>query len=171
MKIHKYRLLLFWILIFSYGTIHADESPESLNYRGIELFQQGKIDEASSVFNQAIIKYPDYVISYGNRGRIYEAKQEYTKAINDYSKAIELAPNIAKSYYNRGNVYRKIENSDQAISDYTSAILLDPSYTKAIENRGILYWLSKRDKVKACSDLSKACALGNCKAFKMLKCE
>lgn len=63
-------------------------------------------------------------------------RQEYDKAINDFSEAIRLDPNVAIIYFNRGNAYYDHGNLDKACSDYNEAIRLDPNFARAYVGRG-----------------------------------
>jgi tetratricopeptide (TPR) repeat protein len=162
--------LIILLILFS-GGVQAGDPAADLNIRGTNFLAQGNIDKAFKIFNKAIAQYPNYSISYGNRGRIFEIKKEYKRAISDYDKVIELSPSIAKSYFNRGNVFRKNGMPDKAFLDYSAAIELDPNYAKALENRGILNWVNNKDRANACKDLAKACALNKCKVFRKLQCQ
>ena len=61
-----------------------------------------------------------------NRGIAWCAKQEYDKAIADYTEAIRLDPKDATAYDDRGNAWYAKNEYDKAIADYTEAIRLDP---------------------------------------------
>src|SRR5271157_5169359 len=54
-------------------------------------------------------------------------RQEYDKAINDFSEAIRLDPNYVPAYVSRGNAYGTHGAVDKAINDFTEAIRLDPN--------------------------------------------
>ena len=58
---------------------------------------------------------PDLAEAYHNRGLAWAEKDEYDKAIADYSEAIRLKPDYAKAYFNRGIAYYK--KGDQAKAD------------------------------------------------------
>ena len=66
-------------------------------------------------------------------------KDDFDKAIADYSKAIELDPEHALAYRDRGFVYYLEDDSDKAIADYSKAIELDPEYAPAYSDRGNVY--------------------------------
>ena len=63
---------------------------------------------------------------YLHRGDAYFEKEEYDKAIAEFSRAIELDPNYAEAYYKRGVAYLRKDKYDEAIADLTKAIELDP---------------------------------------------
>lgn len=64
-------------------------------------------------------------------------KNDYTKAIKDYSNFIELYPNYDIVYSNRGNAKYKLEDYRGAIQDYNKAIEINPSNEINYFNRGI----------------------------------
>jgi tetratricopeptide (TPR) repeat protein len=63
---------------------------------------------------------------YACRGRAYENKGEYDRAIGDYNKAIELDPELAGTYNSRGIAYTYKGEYERAIRDHEKAIELDP---------------------------------------------
>lgn len=52
---------------------------------------------------------------------MHVARNEYSKAIDDYTIALNLDPNLAEAYYNRGIVRITTKNTDKAISDLSKA--------------------------------------------------
>ncbi|MGD2179711.1 tetratricopeptide repeat protein [Lusitaniella coriacea] len=76
---------------------------------------------------------------YFYRGTAYYHKQNYNKAIVDYTQALHLDPSSAVTYYNRGTAHAHQQEYDEAIVDYTQALHLDPDYAKAYGNRGAAY--------------------------------
>ena len=65
------------------------------------------------------------VHSYHNRGISYDKKEEYDKAIADFTKVLQLEPMNANAYFNRGSAYDAKGEFDAAIRDYTTALELD----------------------------------------------
>src|SRR5262245_31160869 len=63
---------------------------------------------------------------YFYRGNAYHAKEDYGRAIADYSEAIRLVPKLPTLLYNRGIAYLSNEDYDRAIADFSEAIRLDP---------------------------------------------
>lgn len=126
-------------------------------------------EEAIKAYTQAIQIKPVYYQAYINRGNAYKNKGQYDQAIKDYSKAIEIVPGVAEFYYSRGNAYYNKGQYDQAISDHNKAIEINPMYASAYDNRGFIYFENLGDKVKGCADFKKACELGKCKNYNILK--
>jgi tetratricopeptide (TPR) repeat protein len=74
---------------------------------------------------------------YDDRGAAYKAKQDYDRAIADYSEAIKIDPEKSSYYYFRGDAYKAKQDYDRAIADYSEAIKIDPKYASAFYNRGL----------------------------------
>ncbi len=72
-------------------------------------------------FSEAIKLNPNNAYLYYNRGNMHVARNEYSKAIDDYTIALNLDPNLAEAYYNRGIVRITTKNTDKAISDLSKA--------------------------------------------------
>jgi tetratricopeptide (TPR) repeat protein len=97
-------------------------------------------------------------INYGNRGRAYEAKGDYDRAIADYNQAISLSPKNYTFYNSRGISHRNKGDIDRAIADYNQAISLNPKEPDPYYNRGISY-RNKGDIEHAIADYSEAIRL------------
>jgi len=95
--------------------------------------------------------------SYYNRGFEYYKKQEYDKAIADYSQAIQLDPNATR-YANRGAAYNNKGDYDKAIADFNQAISFDSRNETAYSNRAFAY-NGKGDYDKAIADANQAIQL------------
>jgi tetratricopeptide (TPR) repeat protein len=91
-------------------------------------------------------------------GNACYARQQYDKAIADYTQALQLDPSYAVAYYNRGIAYDDLEQYDKAIADYDQALQLDSSYTKAYYSRGNAYY-ALRQYDKAIADYDQALQL------------
>ena len=90
-------------------------------------------------------------------GKEHYEKEQYDKAIRDYTRAIELKPDSAKTYKNRGTAFYKLKQYDKAIQDYSKSIeLKSDEYNYLL--RGIAYGkLEQYDK--AIQDYSKSIEL------------
>ena len=107
--------------------------------RGNRAYDEGRLQDAMDEYSKAIEIYPENAGAYYNRGYIYNDLGQHEKAIEDYDKAIELEPNLVKAYNNRGYVYNDLGQYEKAIKDYDKAIELEPSEAKVYNNRGNVY--------------------------------
>ena len=96
--------------------------------------------------------------AYYKRGVVYYDKNDYYKAISEFTEAIRLNPNYAEAYYKRGAAYGKKGDYDIAMSDFNDAIRLNPNYAEAYTGRCVAY-TEKGDLNKAISDCNQAIRL------------
>ena len=89
---------------------------------------------------------------------VWQAKQEYDKAIADYNEAIRLDPKFTIAYNNRGLARSDKQEYDKAIADFNEAIRLDPKFAYAYNNRGSA-WEAKQELDKAIADYTEAIQL------------
>src|SRR5580704_932243 len=101
---------------------------------------------------------PADAVAHFDSGMAFLERQEYDKAINDFTEAIRLDPNYVPAYVSRGNAYGIHGAVDKAINDFTEAIRLDPNVAIIYFNRGNAYY-DHGNLDKASSDYSEAIRL------------
>lgn len=96
----------------------SELQKQARKYRaqGLDLQQEGHIEEAIPYYQRAIALDPAYVVVYNDLGIVYEAAGYPDRAKEMYLKAIELDPNYPNSYANLALFYE-----DQ--KDYPNAII------------------------------------------------
>ena len=77
----------------------------------------------------------DTSIAYNNRGLAHYDKEDYDRAIADFTQAIRLDPKFGKAYDARANAYSDKGDHDRAIADYNEAIRIDSANPRAFNNR------------------------------------
>ena len=85
---------------------------------GNELLQGGKIQEAITVYTQAIDLDPDNHVFYSNRCAAYMKHDSKSKALHDAEKCIKLAPTWSKGYVRLGAAQHSLKRFDAAIDTY-----------------------------------------------------
>jgi tetratricopeptide (TPR) repeat protein len=63
----------------------------------------------------------DLAFAFTNRGNGYAFKQDYDRAIADYTEAIKLDPDFAAAYNGRAGAYSDQGDVDRAVADYIDA--------------------------------------------------
>ena len=101
---------------------------------------------------------PKSAKAYFSRGRAYDDKGDYDKAIKDCSAAIRIEPTSAEAYNARGWVFDKADEFDKAYSDFAEAIRLRSDYEQAYNGRGRVYF-KRGEYVKAMADFNEAIRL------------
>jgi tetratricopeptide (TPR) repeat protein len=93
-----------------------------------------------------------------DRGCASLQRNEYDKAIGEFSEAIRLNPTSGSNFSFRGDAWYNKDDYDKAIKDYDEAIRLDPSDGLAFSSRGRA-WLYKQEYDRAISDLNEGIRL------------
>lgn len=138
-------------------------------HRGISYASHGQSIKAIKDFDKAIELNPKHAGAYARRGNVYAGLKRYTEATQDLTKAIELDPKLAWAYASRANVYYDHKQPIKAIKDYDTAIELNYKYAWVYRRRGAIYLESLNRKEQGCSDIRKACDLGDCEGLNIAK--
>ena len=70
---------------------------------------------------EAIKVAPKNAYLFYNRGNLYAAAKNYSRAIDDYSRAIEIDPNFAEAYLNRGLACCYSGKTTDGLHDFSKA--------------------------------------------------
>lgn len=76
--------------------------------------------------DRQIAKEPHSRLAYYDRGAEYYRRDEFKKALEDFSAAIEIDPQWGPAYYSRGLANFGLGLLGPALSDYKKAVSLDP---------------------------------------------
>jgi uncharacterized protein YfaP (DUF2135 family) len=114
---------------------------KALNQSGEKIYHAGNLDQAITLFRQAIDLDPDYGQAYSNLGLAYQKAGKAAEAIWADRKAIALASGPtaatvrASSYYNIGRLYEDGGQFDDALNNYRAAKRekANPVYDNAIQ--------------------------------------
>lgn len=72
-------------------------------------------------------------------GNIYQARNMFDKAAEQYLIAVNLAPEFVEAHNNLGAVYQFLKMPDKAMEQFLIAIKLKPDFAEAQLNLGIIY--------------------------------
>lgn len=89
--------------------------------------------------NALIARYPRYAPLYGLRAELYEQREEYERAIEDYTAWLALRPGQAEIYSRRAMACCAAGSQEQGLKDLTAALQLDPAHVAALAGRGMIY--------------------------------
>ncbi|HKP65665.1 MAG TPA: tetratricopeptide repeat protein [Casimicrobiaceae bacterium] len=76
--------------------------------KGVALADQGKIDEAITVFRGILADFPELPEPRNNLAVLYAQKGEYAQARDELERAIATAPDYAVAHENLGDVYARL---------------------------------------------------------------
>lgn len=127
------------ISLFFLGLIavKAQESLNTLIFRGNLSFDKQKYGEATSTFSEAVKKNEkDFGAHYNLGNSLYKIKK-YDEAIAEYQKAQKNTNNKdekAASYYNEGNAHLQNGDGEKAVNAYKNALKFDPDNEAILKN-------------------------------------
>jgi tetratricopeptide (TPR) repeat protein/transglutaminase-like putative cysteine protease len=133
----------------------ADDQRACLNRNVIA---DTAIESCGRIISSGELNGYDLAKIYASRGDAWRMKNDYEKAIADYTEVIRLEPKDATPYNHRGALLTEKGNLDGALADLTEAIRLAPDYPDPRSNRAHLRFL-KGDVDGAIADLNEAIRL------------
>jgi tetratricopeptide (TPR) repeat protein len=102
-----------------------------LNSLGTTLARQGKLDEATAEFRQALELDPAYAPAHANLGSALALRGESKEAAYHYLRAIELDSSFALPHFKLANLLLKAGKIDEAVAHFERVIALDPWHVAA----------------------------------------
>ena len=103
---------------------------------GVELFDQGRFEDAVAEFDEAIRLDPGHAEAFSSRGLAQGSLGNLSRAVQDYTEAIRLDAQSVVAYNNRGIAFRALGQSRRAIEDFETAIQLNSHFAVGYLNRG-----------------------------------
>jgi tetratricopeptide (TPR) repeat protein len=121
------------------GTL-ARNSDEwtALLVTGHNLFHQGRLKEASNIFEGLVVVDSHNPYIQGILGSIYQKQQQFELALIRYNNALALNPDDISALCNRGEILLKLGKFQEAALDLRRAIGLDPDKKDGAANRARL---------------------------------
>ncbi len=107
------------------------EHARALNLLGVMLDDKKQFIEAIGMYEEALLRDPDYAAAYINWGNALRSMERPEEAIGMYEEAKRRDPNFADVYYNWGNALRDLKRPEEAISKYQEALRRDPDIADA----------------------------------------
>ena len=111
------------------------EEAYSVAELGYTFMEQGRLNEAQTVFQGLVIGNPYDAYFHTVLGSIYQKQDNIDGAIEEYSIAIGLDPANMEAYVNRGELLIRKGNFQQAAADFKNALDLDPDGASPSANR------------------------------------
>ena len=129
------------LIFFGLTTVKAQESFNTLIYKGNRSFDKKNYDNASGTFMEAVKqKDKDFGAHYNLGNSLYKSKK-YDEAIAEYKKSQNFTKNPdekAASFYNEGNAQLQKGDADKAINAYKNALKFDPDNKAILKNLQIV---------------------------------
>ncbi|MBM40835.1 MAG: hypothetical protein CL483_02780 [Acidobacteria bacterium] len=103
---------------------------------GTELQVQGRVDEAITLYRDALTRNPNNAVAHSNLGTAYAAAGQLDDAIASHRTALELAPNDAEGYFNLANALASKGELEEAATQFREALRVDATFVEAHVNLG-----------------------------------
>jgi protein O-GlcNAc transferase len=111
--------------------LNSGQSAEQLLEQGMELEQQGQMEEALQCYESAITLMPALARAHFNRGSILLDRGDAQDALEAFTKAVRYKPDSAGAHFNMGAAYVRLDRHAAAIAAYRQAITLKPDFPQA----------------------------------------
>jgi len=117
---------------------------------GVQLFQQGKYEEAIALFQKVIEKDPDNVDAHYSLALSLLRSGKQDEAIALLEKVKEMKPDMMETYLALGECYFNKGENDKAVSYFEKALEIEPNNAEVYYNLGIIHYKNDRtdDAVK-----------------------
>jgi len=117
----------------------SPDDPGALNDLANLLVLGGRLEEAESVYQQALYWAPDSGTVHYNFGLLYQQQDRHEKAVAEFARAVEARPDNAWAYYQMGLSLEALGTDRQATIDaYARAFYLDPQLAFADVNPQVI---------------------------------
>ena len=115
-----------------------------------------RLREANTEFDQAVADNPDDPDVWHLRGLHYrDEREDYDRAISDFTAALRLTPDNPEILYDRGLAHENLGDDDSALSDYGNAVTIKPNYPEAYFALGMIR-TRRRQHQEAIADFDQA---------------
>ena len=126
------------------------ESASDLITRGKALQQQGKHEEALTLFERATQLDPTSNSAWFNVAYSLNMLNQHDQSLDIWERAIVLNPNDGVAWNNKGEALNRLHRYGEALSMLEHSLALDPRYILAWLNKGnALYDLKRYDEALA----------------------
>ena len=94
--------------------------------------------DSLSLWDDVLEQYPEASAALINRGNAWQDKEDYNRAIADYTLAVRWEPFAADAFLNRAQAYYRLDNKEMALEDFGQAIVLGIRDAETFNHRGLL---------------------------------
>ncbi len=118
----------FWSpsLLFEKAIEDGSRKPMILLNQSSMLLQQGRVDEAEALVNEALKKAPNVYHAYGNLGTIAAMRQDARAMLAAYRRGAFRCPRMPMAWFVLGKAYVGQRKLSRALLCYRKALQLEP---------------------------------------------
>lgn len=111
---------------------------------GVQMFQQGRYEEAIALFQKVLEKEPDSVDARYNLALSLLRSGKQDEAIALLEKVIEMKPDMMETYLALGECYFNMGENEKAKSYFEQALEKEPNNAEVYYNLGIIHYKDDR---------------------------
>jgi Flp pilus assembly protein TadD len=113
----------------------AKQEIEAIAALGFQLYEQGKVEDAESIFNGLVALDSHVYYGYAGLGALALAEEKLEEATRWLSRAAELSPEDPTVHANLGEALLRQARVEEAAAEFQTALTLDPNGNNAGANR------------------------------------
>jgi tetratricopeptide (TPR) repeat protein len=144
--------------------IHGSPPSQTLLQTGLQLLQQGRMQDAWNAFQEVVRLEPNSAVAHHMVGLVALQAGQPETGVESLRRSIALNPADPAAYGNLGNGLRDLGRTDEALQAYGAALAMQPSFLNALINRAVLLGRLGRFE-EALADCDRALALNGQLAF------
>ena len=111
--------------------------PEAYSNLAIICKGTGRLDEAMTLWKQAVALKPDYPDAHFNLGNALKDQGRLESAATSYRKALAIKPAFVGAHNNLGLTLHEQGKLEGAVASYRNALMLKPDFAVAHNNLGL----------------------------------
>ena len=142
------------------GSEPADPRVEALVADARTAFEEGEIDQALGLIDEAIAQDPDHGPLHYRRGNVLAGARRWEEAGEAYERALAIDPDTWEVYSAMMHVWNRTDRCDEAIARLEDFLSRHPDHARAIYARGFCHYRDGRTEA-AYADVKRACELGH----------
>ncbi len=119
------------ISLLQYTLSVTTNNPLVDNNLGVALDRQGKAQEATAHFAEALRWDPNYVDAYKNLGAALARQGRVQEALVNYEKVLKIRPDDAEVHYRMGFLMARQGKEEESLQQYREALRIQPSHADA----------------------------------------
>ena len=95
---------------------------------GTELMQYGDYNYALKVFDNIIVKDPEWSEAWNKRATVYFLMNQFTNSLNDINKVLNIEPRHFGALSGQARIFIKLKKYEKAIKSIERALKFYPSF-------------------------------------------
>ena len=132
------------------GAINSGVNSSGLFAQGVACHQQGRLDEAATLYRQLLKKDPRHADGWYHLGGVAYQQNRWPEAVEHLQQALDIAPDYPEAHNVLGVALKNLGQLEDAFDHLTRAINLQPKFPDAHCNLGNVFMQMDRleDAVK-----------------------